>query len=42
MPENIDDRAGVDSAGGGVGERKMRFNRREDSELNYQERVAVI
>ena len=28
--------------GSGVSEGKMRVNEREDSELNYQERVAVI
>ena len=42
MPKDVDDWARVDSAGSGVGERKVRSNRGEDSELNYQERVAVI
>ena len=28
--------------GGGVSEREMGVNEREDRELNYQERVAVI
>ena len=28
--------------GGGVSEGEMRVNEREDRELNYQERVAVI
>ena len=40
MPENVDDWARIDSAGSGVGEGKMRFDRGEDSELNYQERVS--
>ena len=42
MPKDVDDWARVDSAGSGVGERKVRSNRGEDSKLNYQERVAVI
>ena len=28
--------------GSGIGEREVRMDRREDGELNYQERVAVI
>ena len=28
--------------GSGISEGKVRVNKREDSELNYQERVAVI
>ena len=28
--------------GGGVSKRKVQMNEREDHELNYQERVAVI
>ena len=42
MPENVNDRAGVDRARSGVGKREMGTNRREDGELYYQERVAVI
>ena len=40
VPGNVDDWARIDSAGSGVGEGKMRFDRGEDSELNYQERVS--
>ena len=42
VPKDIDDRARVDSAGSGIGEREMGLDGREDSELYYQERVAVI
>ena len=42
MPKNIDDGTRVDGARGGVGQGKVRPNRGEDSELNYQERVAMI
>ena len=42
MPKYVDDRAGVDGMRSSVGKGKMRANGREDGELNYQERVAVI
>ena len=42
MPENVNDRARVDSVRSGVGKGKVRTDRGEDGELNYQERVAVI
>ena len=42
MPENVDDWARVDGAGGGVSVGKMRSDGREDGELNYKKRVAVI
>ena len=42
MPKYVNDWAGVDGVWGRVGEREVRANRGEDSELNYQERVAVI
>ena len=42
MPENVDDWARVDSMRGRICEREMRTDRREDGELDYQERVAVI
>ena len=42
MPKDVDDRARVDGAGGGIGQGKMGSYGGEDSELNYQERVAVI
>ena len=42
MPKDIDDRARINSAGGGVHEREVQANRREDGKLHYQERVAVI
>ena len=42
MPKYVNDWAGVDGVWGRVGEREVRTNGREDSELNYQERVAVI
>ena len=42
MPEYVNNRAGINGVWSGVGKREMRMNRREDSELNYQERVAVI
>ena len=42
MPKNVDNGARIDSAGSGVGQGKMGLDGREDSKLNYQERVAVI
>ena len=42
MPKYVNNRAGVDRVWGGVSKREMRANRREDGELDYQERVAVI
>ena len=42
VPKNINDGTRVNSAGGGVGQGEMGLNGREDSELNYQVRVAVI
>ena len=42
MPKDVDNRAQIDSAGGGVSKREMRLNGGEDGELYYQERVAVI
>ena len=42
MPKDIDNGARVNRAGSGISEREMRSNRGEDSELHYQERVAVI
>ena len=42
VPNDVDDRTGVNGARGGVGKGEMRLDRRENGELNYQERVAVI
>ena len=42
MPKDIDDWAQVNSTRGGISEREMRLDGREDGELYYQERVAVI
>ena len=42
MPKYVNDRARVDGMRGRVREREVRTNRREDGELYYQERVAVI
>ena len=42
MPKYIDNRAGVNSVGGGVSKREMGTDGREDGKLDYQERVAVI
>ena len=42
MPKDVNNRARIDSAGGCISQGKMRPNGGEDSELNYQERVAVI
>ena len=42
MPKDVNDRAGIDSMGGGIREREMGADRGKDGELNYQERVAVI
>ena len=42
MPKYVNNRAGVNGMWSSVGEREMRTDGREDSELNYQERVAVI
>ena len=42
MPKYVNDRTGVNGVWGRVREREVRSNRREDSELYYQERVAVI
>ena len=42
VPKDVDYWAGVDGVGSSVGEGKMGLDRRKDSELNYQVRVAVI
>ena len=42
VPKYVNDWAGVDGMWSGVGKREVRTNGREDGELNYQERVAVI
>ena len=42
MPKDADYWARVDGVGSGVSKGKMGFNRGEDSELNYQVRVAMI
>ena len=42
MPEDVDDRAGVDIVRGGVSKREVRMNEGKNRKLNYQERVAVI
>ena len=42
MPKDINDRAQIDSAGGGVSEWEVQSDGREDRKLYYQERVAVI
>ena len=42
MPKYVNDRAGVNGVWGGICKREVRSNRREDGELNYQERVVVI
>ena len=42
MPKNVNNWAGIDGVWSSVGEGKVRTNRGEDGELNYQERVAVI
>ena len=42
MPKYINDGAGVDGVWSRVHKREVRADRREDGELNYQERVAVI
>ena len=42
MPEDVDDWARIDSAGGGISKGEMRSDGGKDSELYYQERVAVI
>ena len=42
MPKDVDNRAPIDSVRGGVSKGKMRTDRGEDGELNYQERVATI
>ena len=42
MPKYVDNWTGADGVWGGVGEREVRMNGREDNELNYQERVAMI
>ena len=42
MPKDVYYWTRIDSVGSGICERKMGSNRREDGELNYQERVAVI
>ena len=42
MPKYVDNGTGVDSVRSGIGEREVRANGGEDSELNYQETVAVI
>ena len=42
MPKDVNCWAQIDGARGGVGQGKMRLDGGEDSELDYQERVAVI
>ena len=42
MPKDINDRAQIDSAGGGVSKWEVQSDGREDRKLYYQERVAVI
>ena len=42
MPKYIDNWAGVNGVWSGVREREERADRRENGELNYQERVAMI
>ena len=42
MPKYVNDQAGIDGMWGGVGKRKVRADRGENGELNYQERVAMI
>ena len=42
MPKYVNDWARIDGTGGSISEREVRSDRREDSELHYQERVAVI
>ena len=42
MPKYVDDRAGVNGVWSSVGKGEVSVNGREDGELNYQERVAVI
>ena len=42
MPKYVNHRTGVDGVWGGVSKGEVRANRGENSELNYQERVAVI
>ena len=42
MPKYIDDWAGVDGMRSRVSEGEMGLDGREDGELYYQERVAVI
>ena len=42
MPKDVNDRAQVNGARGGISEREVRSNGGEDSKLHYQERVAVI
>ena len=40
MPKDVDYRAQVKGARGGIGKREMRANGGEDSKLYYQERVV--
>ena len=42
VPKYVDNWGRINGAGGGVSEREIQSNRGEDSELYYQERVAVI
>ena len=42
VPKDVNNRARVNGARGSISEGKVRSNGGEDSELNYQERVAVI
>ena len=42
MPKDVNNWARINGAGSGIGKRKMRSDGGEDSELYYQERVAVI
>ena len=42
MPKYVNNRAGVDGVWSRIRKREVRADGGEDSELNYQERVAVI
>ena len=42
MPEDVNNWARIDSAGGGVSKGEVRFYGRKNGKLYYQERVAVI
>ena len=42
MPKDVDNRTQIDGARSSISQREVRPNGRENSKLNYQERVAVI